>query len=169
MDNPYFKAIQDSISKKNWSDLRCAYCFAGEALYKEKRYNDALPFYLLVKYFDFSGLDNQNIVHTVDEIEFASMTSISNTIRKCLKWTKQDKAALDNFYEKAMEMCPPIPFHYLPNETVLEIIKRELDGYEFQYDDYKDVVRKPSNESGKYVYWDITDLDGITRNMDKQQ
>lgn len=155
--------LNKSLENKDWGLVRNAYLGFGQMLLKEKKYDEALPFFLLVKYFDYSGLDNNNSVAMYEDMSWVSSTSIAYTIEKCLRQSTLD---LDTAFQKAIDMCPIIPFHYFAKGTVLEIIKKEIEGYEFIPSDYKNLANSPSLTATDYQYYDFNNLDKTFKAVD---
>ncbi len=148
--------LNQCLKDKDWGLVRNAYLNFAQTLYKERQYDDALPFFLLVKYLDYSGLENNNTVAMYGDMSWISSTNIAYSIEKCLRQSTTD---LDTAFQKAIDMCPQIPFHYFAKETVLEIIQKEMGGYEFNPSEYQNVANKPSFTTTEYQYYDLTNLD----------
>lgn len=138
------------VHKKEWGLYRNNLLNMGFLLHEEKKYLQALHFFIAVFNIDISGMGNGNSVD--DLTDMLLVPYIPKQICNLLKLCNIDSIQLKSIFEEACNnYCSSLPFKYYSPEVAYEILLDTLNGKTFKCKKYRYNV--PNEHSNKYDFW----------------
>ena len=138
------------VHKKEWGLYRNNLLNMGFLLHEEKKYLQALHFFIAVFNIDISGMGNGNYVD--DLTDMLLVPYIPKQICNLLKLCNIDSIQLKSIFEEACNnYCSSLPFKYYSPEVAYEILLDTLNGKTFKCKKYKYNI--PSKQSTNYLFY----------------
>ena len=147
------KKISELMTARDWGLVRNQYFNLSSLFEFENKLTKAIQFLLLVKYMDYSGMGNNNMVEEYDSLNWVSQTSISSQIDKLMVKADILINNIDVLYFDALKNIPRLPFQYFSDADVLNFIKDELLGKSFDPSLYEYKHNIPIENHADYSYF----------------
>ncbi len=151
------------INKKDWGLYRNNLHNMGSLLYEEKKYLQALTFFIAVFNIDISGMGNGNYVYSIDSLTTAP--AITTKIKNLLIMCDLELSDLPNLTVDAVQYYAILPFKYYNTDISSKILLDCIEGKLFNTKNYPHNI--PDENSQKYNYYNFNKyIDNTNENVE---